>query len=46
MQTDELVPDGDTPPEGWQVGTLPDAGFAEARTVWRSPSDGLVLGLK
>ncbi|MFD7560382.1 class I SAM-dependent methyltransferase [Streptomyces sp. NPDC059533] len=38
--------DGDTPPEAWHVRTLLDAGFAEARAVWRSPSDALVLGLK
>lgn len=38
--------DGDTPPESWHAAALRDAGFAEARTVWRSPSDGLVLGLK
>ncbi|MFI5616329.1 class I SAM-dependent methyltransferase [Streptomyces sp. NPDC051567] len=38
--------EGETPSEAWHVATLLDAGFAEARTVWRSPSDGLVLGLK
>ncbi|MFC9298571.1 class I SAM-dependent methyltransferase [Streptomyces sp. NPDC057011] len=38
--------DGDTPSEAWHARTLLDAGFAEARTVWRSPSDALVLGLK
>ncbi|MFF4369880.1 methyltransferase domain-containing protein [Streptomyces sp. NPDC001594] len=38
--------DGDTPDEFWHARTLREAGFAEARTVWRSPSDALVLGLK
>ncbi|MEU9147618.1 class I SAM-dependent methyltransferase [Streptomyces sp. NPDC048349] len=38
--------DGDTPSEAWHVRTLLATGFAEARTVWRSPSDGLVLGVK
>lgn len=38
--------DGDTPTEAWHARTLVEAGFAEARTVWRSPSDALVLGLK
>lgn len=38
--------DGDTPDAAWHVRTLRGAGFAEARTVWRSPSDALVLGLK
>ncbi|MFE2148375.1 class I SAM-dependent methyltransferase [Streptomyces sp. NPDC059456] len=38
--------DGDTPDDAWHARTLREAGFAEARTVWRSPSDGLVLGLK
>lgn len=38
--------DGDTPPAEWHVRTLREAGFAEARTVWASPSDALVLGLK
>ncbi|MEU7553653.1 class I SAM-dependent methyltransferase [Streptomyces sp. NPDC044571] len=38
--------DGDTPDAAWHVRTLREAGFAEARTVWRSPSDALVLGLK
>ncbi|MET9961321.1 class I SAM-dependent methyltransferase [Streptomyces sp. NPDC006326] len=38
--------DGDTPDEAWHARTLREAGFAEARTVWRSPSDALVLGLK
>ncbi|MFF4577240.1 class I SAM-dependent methyltransferase [Streptomyces sp. NPDC001373] len=38
--------DGDTPDEAWHARALREAGFAEARTVWRSPSDALVLGLK
>ncbi|WP_030291346.1 class I SAM-dependent methyltransferase [Streptomyces katrae] len=38
--------DGDTPDDAWHARTLREAGFAEARTVWRSPSDGLVLALK
>ncbi|THA37946.1 class I SAM-dependent methyltransferase [Streptomyces sp. A1547] len=38
--------DGDTPDDAWHARTLREAGFAEARTIWRSPSDGLVLALK
>ncbi|MBD0738018.1 class I SAM-dependent methyltransferase [Streptomyces sp. CBMA29] len=38
--------DGDTPPLDWHARTLREAGFSEARGVWSSPSDGLVLGLK
>ncbi|GHC47328.1 class I SAM-dependent methyltransferase [Streptomyces flavofungini] len=38
--------DGDTPTAEWHIRTLREAGFAEARTVWSSPSDALVLGLK
>lgn len=38
--------DGDTPSADWHARTLLDAGFTEARPVWRSPSDGMVLGLK
>ncbi|MFF2651302.1 class I SAM-dependent methyltransferase [Streptomyces sp. NPDC058045] len=38
--------DGDTPPVDWHTRTLREAGFAEARAVWRSPSDALVLALK
>ncbi|MFF5445049.1 class I SAM-dependent methyltransferase [Streptomyces sp. NPDC012888] len=38
--------DGDTPDEAWHARTLREAGFAEARTVWRSPSDAMVLALK
>lgn len=30
----------------WHARTLLAAGFAEARPVWRSPSDALVLGLR
>ncbi|THA24563.1 class I SAM-dependent methyltransferase [Streptomyces sp. RKND-216] len=30
----------------WHVRTLREAGFAEARPVWASPSDALVLGLR
>ncbi|MCS0634317.1 class I SAM-dependent methyltransferase [Streptomyces sp. LP05-1] len=38
--------DGDSPSAAWHVRTLRAAGFAEARTVWSSPSDALVLALK
>ncbi|MFJ3169606.1 class I SAM-dependent methyltransferase [Streptomyces roseus] len=38
--------DGDTPDAAWHERTLREVGFAEARTVWRSPSDALVLALK
>ncbi|MEV7614997.1 class I SAM-dependent methyltransferase [Streptomyces sp. NPDC089799] len=38
--------DGDTPDEAWHVRTLCEAGFGEVRSVWRSPSDALVLALK
>ncbi|MYW67474.1 methyltransferase domain-containing protein [Streptomyces sp. SID8379] len=38
--------DGETPSVSWHVGALRDAGFGEARAVWRSPSDALVLALK
>ncbi|MCB5165076.1 class I SAM-dependent methyltransferase [Streptomyces bambusae] len=38
--------DGDTPSEHWHAAALREAGFAEARTVWRSPSDAMVLALK
>lgn len=38
--------DGDTPSAQWHARALRDAGFAEARSVWASPSDALVLGLK
>ncbi len=38
--------DGETPSVQWHTRTLLDAGFAEARTVWASPSDALVLALR
>ncbi|MFI6346631.1 class I SAM-dependent methyltransferase [Streptomyces sp. NPDC050560] len=38
--------DGESLPEGWHVRALRGAGFAEARGVWRSPSDAVVLGLR
>ncbi|EDX24533.1 methyltransferase [Streptomyces sp. Mg1] len=38
--------DGDTPDAAWHARTLREAGFSEARTVWRSPSDALVLGVR
>ncbi|GFH67585.1 class I SAM-dependent methyltransferase [Streptomyces diastaticus] len=38
--------EGDTPPAEWHARTLREAGFTEARTVWQSPSDAMVLGLK
>ncbi|MEE4543259.1 class I SAM-dependent methyltransferase [Streptomyces sp. V4-01] len=38
--------DGDTPPASWHAATLLDAGFGEARTVWSSPSDAMVLALR
>ncbi|MFE5852143.1 class I SAM-dependent methyltransferase [Streptomyces sp. NPDC056500] len=38
--------DGETPSAHWHVETLRAAGFGEARTVWSSPSDCLVLALK
>lgn len=38
--------DGDTPSAEWHARTLMDAGFGEARAVWSSPSDSLVLALK
>ncbi|MET9294753.1 class I SAM-dependent methyltransferase [Streptomyces sp. NPDC003077] len=38
--------DGDTPSAAWHAEALRTAGFGEARSVWRSPSDALVLGLK
>ncbi|UNS98896.1 class I SAM-dependent methyltransferase [Streptomyces tubbatahanensis] len=31
---------------GWHAATLRQAGFAEARAVWASPTDALVLGLR
>ncbi|AJE82400.1 methyltransferase [Streptomyces albus] len=38
--------DGDTPSAEWHARTLREKGFAEARPVWCSPSDSLVLGLR
>ncbi|MFJ8644624.1 class I SAM-dependent methyltransferase [Streptomyces sp. NPDC093546] len=38
--------EGDTPSLEWHARTLREAGFAEARAVWASPSDSLVLALK
>ncbi|WP_328494018.1 class I SAM-dependent methyltransferase [Streptomyces sp. NBC_00414] len=38
--------DGDTPSASWHAGALRAAGFAEAREVWRSPSDALVLAVR
>ncbi|GGW73993.1 hypothetical protein GCM10010381_68360 [Streptomyces xantholiticus] len=38
--------DGDTPSAHRHAETLRTAGFAEARPVWASPSDALVLALK
>ncbi|MGD3105691.1 class I SAM-dependent methyltransferase [Streptomyces sp. YGL11-2] len=38
--------DGDTPSVRWHAQVLREAGFAEARAVWASPTDSLVLALK
>lgn len=38
--------DGDTPSAEWHATTLIGAGFGEARAVWSSPSDSLMLALK
>lgn len=38
--------DGDFPSVEWHTRVLREQGFAEARPVWRSPSDALVLALK
>ncbi|MEU3185393.1 class I SAM-dependent methyltransferase [Streptomyces sp. NPDC006923] len=38
--------DGDTPSADWHARALREAGFGEARAVWSSPSDSLVLALK
>ncbi|MEU4795953.1 methyltransferase domain-containing protein [Streptomyces sp. NPDC023327] len=38
--------DGDMPSVDWHARTLREAGFAEARAVWASPSDAVVLALK
>lgn len=38
--------DGETPSLEWHAATLRAAGFGEARAVWSSPSDALVLAVK
>lgn len=38
--------DGEVQSAAWHAETLRGAGFAEARQVWCSPEDGMVLGLK
>ncbi|MER7950741.1 class I SAM-dependent methyltransferase [Streptomyces sp. NPDC096079] len=38
--------DGDAPSAGWHAETLRAAGFGEARSVWASPSDALVLAVR
>ncbi|NEA51437.1 class I SAM-dependent methyltransferase [Streptomyces sp. SID10815] len=38
--------DGDMPSAAWHARVLREKGFAEARPVWRSPSDTLLLALK
>ncbi|MEO3975808.1 class I SAM-dependent methyltransferase [Streptomyces sp. CAU 1734] len=38
--------DGETPSARWHAETLLAAGFGEARAVWASPSDSLLLALK
>ncbi|MCT2591821.1 class I SAM-dependent methyltransferase [Streptomyces sp. N2-109] len=38
--------DGEVQSTDWHVRTLREHGFAEARPVWCSPSDSLVLGLR
>ncbi|MFB6503048.1 MULTISPECIES: trans-aconitate 2-methyltransferase [unclassified Streptomyces] len=38
--------DGDMPSVDWHTETLRKAGFGEARPVWASPSDALVLAVK
>lgn len=38
--------DGEVQSAGWHAETLRAAGFAEARQVWCSPEDGMVLGLR
>ncbi|WP_411120457.1 class I SAM-dependent methyltransferase [Streptomyces sp. x-19] len=38
--------DGETPAVQWHVDALRAAGFAEARAVWASPTDSLVLALR
>ncbi|MGA5192183.1 class I SAM-dependent methyltransferase [Streptomyces exfoliatus] len=38
--------DGDMPSPAWHADTLRAAGFGEARAVWASPSDTLLLAVK
>ncbi|KUN85078.1 class I SAM-dependent methyltransferase [Streptomyces griseoruber] len=38
--------DGDTPSAAWHARVLKEKGFAEARPVWCSPADTLLLALK
>jgi len=38
--------DGDTPSAEWHARVLREQGFSEAREVWRSPSDALVLAVR
>ncbi|MCQ4208385.1 class I SAM-dependent methyltransferase [Streptomyces longispororuber] len=38
--------DGDMPSVAWHAEALRSGGFGEARAVWRSPSDALVLAVK
>ncbi|PKW09985.1 Methyltransferase domain-containing protein [Streptomyces sp. 1222.5] len=38
--------DGETPSAAWHARTLRERGFGEARPVWCSPSDTLLLALK
>jgi SAM-dependent methyltransferase len=38
--------DGETPSVEWHASTLRAAGFGEARAVWASPSDAMVLAVK
>ncbi|MEU6554566.1 class I SAM-dependent methyltransferase [Streptomyces sp. NPDC046915] len=38
--------DGDMPPAAWHSRVLREKGFGEARAVWCSPSDTLLLALK
>ncbi|PWI44071.1 class I SAM-dependent methyltransferase [Streptomyces sp. ICBB 8177] len=38
--------DGEVQPPEWHVQALRAAGFGEARTVWRSVTDAVVLGLR
>ncbi|MFI5802289.1 class I SAM-dependent methyltransferase [Streptomyces sp. NPDC051561] len=38
--------DGETPSLDWHASTLRAAGFGEARGVWASPSDSMVLAVK